>query len=181
MMSSITQTHVIWAAEDIQGVLWIWYDDTFGDPVQPAIIWIAPNARIAFVEALKCPDRFDATAQSNLLAKAAFAAAHGLLHVDDLAAWEAFCANGFAALPASYQGGGWSWLADSLGQPDTQAMILTTENVNISFEDCFKFWERFTPEARRTIESRADMFFQQGLLHPGDSRVWLAHVSGGER
>lgn len=180
-MSSNNQTHVIWAAEDIQGAKWIWYDDTFGDPAQPAFIWIAPNARIAFVEALKCPDRFDARSQSNLLAQAALAAAHGLLHADDLVAWEAFCANGFAALPASYQSGGWSWLADSLGQPDAQAMILTTENMNIPFEDCFKFWGRFTPEARQIIESRADMFFKQGLLHPGDSHMWLEHVSGGER
>ncbi|AZV95189.1 hypothetical protein CBF45_16860 [Bordetella sp. J329] len=126
------------------------------------------------------PDRFDTAAQKTLLAKAATHAANGLLHPDDASAWTLFCNSGFAALPKDYQAAARSWQADSLGQAEAQAMILTTDGAHIAFEDVFKLWGRFTPEARQTIEERARDSFQQGLMHPNDARVWLAHVDGGD-
>ncbi|MFT8276596.1 hypothetical protein ACMSSJ_13795 [Kerstersia gyiorum] len=181
MMNTAIHIHMIKPASGISGAPWVWHDDTFGDPAQPAFIWIASNTRIAFTEALKMPDRFDTAAQNRLLAKAARHAAKGLLHPNDAAAWTLFCNNGFAALPTDYQVAARSWQADSLGQAEAQAMILTTDGTHIAFEDFFKLWDRFTPEARQTIEERASESFQQGLMHPNDARVWLAHVDGGDR
>lgn len=180
-MNAATQIHMIQPASDIAGAPWIWHGDTFGDPDQPAFILIASNARIAFTEALKVPDRFDITAHKTLLTKAAEYAAKGLLHPDDAAAWSLFSSSGFTALPAGYQAAARSWQADSLGQTEAQAMILTTDGMHIAFEDVFKLWNSFTPEARQIIEERAHENFQKGLMHPNDASVWLAHMDGGDR